>query len=526
MKIVGLGGKCWACVAYALPAILFSIVAACDLFVQRIEPIGTFTMLALMARGVRFGLLVGALGFLIGRIARFLHIALWVWFCLVLAVEGFAHLGFSTVIDGCWVMVIAASSMAEIRSFLANVPVLLLVSTLAVTIGALVVGFRFLAAIPYPRISWRSLAVSLILVLPFAIYDSSWRTRLGAFDALIAFHLPKDALHNYGSLKEFAQAAVSPQLPDGLRLATSTNQAPMGLIVVGESATCRDWGLYGYERPTTPRLSEMEDELIVFRDVTATHDTTALSLKMVFTEATAERPDDAECMFSQKCVAAGYSCALVSAQARWSRWEGVEKFLFSGCDDRWYLAEQPNPEKAARYDDALIAPILSRLESGGTNPVPRLVFAHLMGSHFEPRDRIPPDFRKYPRYQGDYPPGLDADSRPWNILATDEYDNSIAFTDSVLGTLLEGVKKIRRPVFFVYFSDHGETPRASNWRRSGDPDLTAVPLVVWLSPEYRAAFPEVATALERRAREPLRLDCLQTILLPLARVLSGPSLAE
>ena len=526
MKTVGLGDRCRTYAAYALPTILFSIAATCDLFVQRIEPIGTFTMLALAARGVRFGLFVGTLGFLIGRIARPVHMALWVWFCLVLAVEGFAHFGFSTVIDGCWVMVIAASSTAEIGAFLANIPVLLLVSTLAVTIGALVVGFRSLAAIPYPRISWRSLVLSLILVQPFVVYDLCWRTRLGAFDTLIAFHLPKDALRNYDSLREFAQAAVSPQLPDGLRLATSTSQAPMGLIVVGESATCRDWGLYGYERPTTPRLSEMEDELIVFRDVTATHGATAMSLKTVFTEATAEHPDAAACMFSQKCVAAGYSCALVSAQARWSRWEGVEKFLFSGCDDRWYLAEQPNPEKAVRYDDALIAPILSRLELGATNPVPRLVFAHLMGSHFEPSDRFPPSFRKYPRYRGDYPPGMDADSRPWNIFATDAYDNSIAFTDSVLGAMLEGLKMIRRPVFFVYFSDHGETPRSPNWRHPSDPDLMAVPLVVWLSPEYRAAFPEVATELERRAREPFRLDRLQTILLPLARVVSGGARKE
>ena len=526
MKIVGLGGRCRACAAYILPAILFSIAAACDLFVQRVEPIGPFTMLALTARAVRFGLLAGALGFLIGRIARFVHIALWVWFCLVLAVEGFAHFGFSTVIDGCWVMVIADSSMDEIKAFLANVPVLLLASTLVATIGALVLGFRALAATPYPRISWRSLTLSLILVLPFTIYDLCWRTRLGAFDALIAFHLPKDALRNYDSLKKFAQAAISPRLPDGLRLATSKSQAPMGLIVVGESATCRDWGLYGYERPTTPCLSEMEDELIVFRDVIATHGATAMSLKMVFTEAPAERPDDAECMFSQKCASAGYSCALVSAQARWSRWEGVEKFLFSGCDDRWYLAEQPNPEKAVRYDDALIAPILSRLESGATNPVPRLVFAHLMGSHFEPRDRFPPSFQKYPRYQGDYPPGLDADSHPWNILATDAYDNSIAFTDSVLGAMLEGLKKIRRPVFFVYFSDHGETPRSPNWRYPSDPDLTAIPLVVWLSPEYRAAFPEVVAEIARKARTPLRLDRLQTILLPLARVVSGGSRIE
>ena len=110
-----------------------------------------------------------------------------------------------------------------------------------------------------------------------------------------------------------------------------------------------------------------------------------------------------------------------------------------------------------------------------------------------------------------------------DYAAIDVYDNSIAFTDSFLGDVLERLKQMRRPVFLVYFSDHGETPRSANWRHPTDPDLTAVPLVVWLSPEYRAAFPDVVAEIKRKAREPLSLDRLQTILLPLARVVAGGS---
>ena len=51
----------------------------------------------------------------------------------------------------------------------------------------------------------------------------------------------------------------------------------------------------------------------------------------------------------------------------------------------------------------------------------------------------------------------------------------------------------------------------------------AVPLVVWLSVEYRAMFPDVVAEIENMASKPLRLDRLQSILLPLARVVHSDS---
>ena len=73
------------------------------------------------------------------------------------------------------------------------------------------------------------------------------------------------------------------------------------------------------------------------------------------------------------------------------------------------------------------------------------------------------------------------------------------------------MKSLKRPSFFVYFSDHGETPLTPHWRDTSSPDIFAVPMIVWLSPEYRARNPEVASAIESIAAKPVCLDELMRV---------------
>ena len=509
---------------YLVPAALFTLAMAGDILVQRFEVVSEWDSLDVTFRAMRFGLFFGAGAFLFGCRSRWAYIPLWCLFCGVLAIECVARFNFGMVLGGDWVMILLASSGEEIREFSRQFSIPVVLSAALAMPLVLATGVWALRKAPYPRVSWRSASVGLACLAPFAMCDVKWQKPLNVFMGVITLRLPVDSIRHWGAFSEIAKSAKSPDLPADLRLEASPGQAPFGVVVIGESATRNNWGLYGYARPTTPCLKALEDELIVFGDATATHGVTGDSLRMVFTEATMEEPDRTRCMLVQKCVAAGYDCALLSAQTRWGRWDSVETLLFSGCSEKWYLAEQPASDKdRPRYDDALLPPLFERLDKAATNVVPGLLFVHLMGSHAIPCDRYPPARAVYPRYEGDRPPGFEEKPPPMDYAAIDVYDNSIAFTDSFLGDVLERLKRMPRPVFFVYFSDHGETPRASNWRHLGDPDLTAVPLVVWFSPEYRAAFPEVVAEMERKSREPLRLDRLQSILLPLARIVSRPS---
>ena len=98
------------------------------------------------------------------------------------------------------------------------------------------------------------------------------------------------------------------------------------------------------------------------------------------------------------------------------------------------------------------------------------------------------------------------------------YDNSIVYTDYLLGEMIQRMNDRKGISFLVYFSDHGETPNSTAWRDSANPDLFKVPFVIWFSPEYRRKFPGVVKSIEKAAKEPLRLDHAKAVLRLLAGV--------
>ena len=504
---------------YLVPMALFAVVAACDILVQMFEEMSEWQVLEVAFRAVRFGIFFGAGTFLLGRFARWVFVPLWCLFCGVLSIEYVAHFNFGMVLGGSWVMILLSSSGEELGEFVHQLSIPIVLSAVLALPLMSVAGSWVFCKMRYPHVSRRSVCIGLVCLAQFAVIDLEWCRPFNVFMGLVSIRLPVDSVRHWGAYSEIARSATSPDLPDGLRLGAPSDQSPFGIVVIGESATRSNWGLYGYARPTTPCLKDVKDELIVFRDVTATHGVTGDSLRMVFTDATMEAPDRTYCMFVQKCVAVGYDCSFLSAQTRWGRWDNVEALLFNGCSEKWYLTEHHDTEKDGPcYDDALLPPLFERIDVADTNVMPRLMFVHLMGSHAVPFYRYPPARAIYPRYEGDFPPGFEDAPPPMGYAVIDTYDNSIAFTDSFLGDVLERLKRMHRPAFLVYFSDHGETPRSPNWRCPADPDLTAVPLVVWLSAEYRATFPNVVAEIEDMASKPLRLDRLQSILLPLARV--------
>jgi glucan phosphoethanolaminetransferase (alkaline phosphatase superfamily) len=70
----------------------------------------------------------------------------------------------------------------------------------------------------------------------------------------------------------------------------------------------------------------------------------------------------------------------------------------------------------------------------------------------------------------------------------------------------------------VYLSDHGESPDSKTWRTATDPDVWEVPMVIWLSDEYRLRFPETAAAVAAAVGKPLQSDQLLTGFLHLTGV--------
>lgn len=115
--------------------------------------------------------------------------------------------------------------------------------------------------------------------------------------------------------------------------------------------------------------------------------------------------------------------------------------------------------------------------------VDNFVVLHLKGSHFNYLNRYPASATVWGS------PGVQDDEL--------NYINSIRYTDSVLKEAFEYCKEKLNLQAMIYFSDHGSDPlrhRSPGFNGFGN---VRIPLMVWLSDEYRRCHPERVSALMR-----------------------------
>jgi len=196
-------------------------------------------------------------------------------------------------------------------------------------------------------------------------------------------------------------------------------------------------------------------------------------------------------------VAAGFRATLFSGQNHWGHVDGADALLFRACQERTFLSDLA--KGSAYYDDSLL-PLVAR-ELAVTNPR-KVAFVHLLGRHRTFSERYPREKTLFGTVE-----------KP---SAVDAYDNSIAFTDGLVAELIERLKGDARPSFLVFTSDHGEEPESEN--RTQGQSMRSIPLVVWLSPEYRRRFPGLVADLQSKAEAAVNSDLLFPIYSDLLRL--------
>ena len=466
----------------ALIAALFGALIAVDVFC--IGP-DTLPPAAVLRRYVGLLYVIAHVGIvlipclLFGRWSKILYIPLWMMFSVLLLAEGFALANFGMRLEGEWVEIVCASSWTEVREFLGMYVspsnVLLLVVFLVVVLA----GSCALFALRMPSVRIVNLAFAMLLLLPSVAMVVAFPKSKGFYCRLPTMKGMVLAQRHWQSIR-----GDEYKWPDDARIAgvTGPTNGVFAVFVIGESATRSRWSLYGYARPTTPRMDALKDDLYVFKDLVTPACLTPKACRWLFTDAEYGR-DEVRCSFCSLCSAAGLWQRMVSSQDHWSTIDGFDALLFSACDEKEWLAD-----RAGRvYDEMHVNQVAAALR-GVPESAPCVLYCHLMGSHVPFSERCPDGF---------------------TIGWDDPYDRTIAYTDCVLGAIVEALRQAHRPSVMVYVSDHGEnTVRTSRFRNQGDRCIWEVPFIVWTSKEYRLAYPEVCRALSSAVDRPLQSDQL------------------
>lgn len=441
------------------------------------------------------------------KISRLIFVAFSEWTIFITTVACFTKFNFNRVFAGETISILLGSSWEEILEFIGHYlnAKWILIFFLFVALNIIIV--RLLWRCKYYLPSKGLLIIFFALLIPYLFYNLFYiythreiinmnnifqRCTIRRFTAINVWSKFDSSL---AEIKDLKYAVRYPDLPECL-IGPSDDVNLFGIVVIGESATRNRWSLYGYSRPTTPCIDALKNDVFVFTDLLAAAPYTTQALRFLLTEATLGRDrGGAKYTLSQICCRAKYASSFFSMQNHWSGCDGADTLFFSDCSTKVWVTDLTRKEEA--FDDKLLPYVASEIKCHDN----RAVFLHFMGSHTLPERRYPHEKTVFGRI-GDVIPSSE------KISNSDHYDNSIHFTDSVLGKLIEMCSKSKRPCFLLYISDHGETPSSDFWRYNSHRDLWEIPMFIWLSKEYKARYPSTTRALAESCSKPLQSDQL------------------
>ena len=463
------------------------------------------------------GLYLAIFGLSIIPGGRTTKILLTFWLALmgvVAAVGIFLYLRFALDMNSDCFFVLAVSSKAETKEFLDRFLTWKL--ALALCAAAAVCGgmIAFVWRTKFKR-SRLNTAVSLLLVLPFVLQSAIYLAVEKVPELIYSqSNLPRAAFGYFAYRKKLSRLMKlekAPRLPSGIKPLAGSEKL-VGVLAIGESANCNHWGAYGYPRNTTPQIGKRADNCIVYDDAVAAAAWTGGAIYRMFTDATVSRWR-VRFTFIDVLKAAGWRVVLISNHNRWGRKDGPIGILTAHCDRRIYMQDiMKDP-----FDGDML-PVLEeelRNASGGR----LLVVVHLIGSHNNFSARYPRNFARFDGVRDQCNSGMiDEHAKELN-----EYDNSIAYTDSVLGGILERLEKLTGPAFMIYCSDHSETGGWSGYRYARSaataiPDIYEIPFVFWTNEEYRRAFPQFVADAAGNRHAPIQTDRLIWSIISAAQV--------
>lgn len=275
------------------------------------------------------------------------------------------------------------------------------------------------------------------------------------------------------------------------------------VFVIGEAARYDHFGINGYARNTTPRLSALRN-LVSYDSVFTQANQTGYAVPVLLTRATAA---DFDLAYSEKSLPeafqeAGFRSGYISKQVP----SDITGRIIGHCDYARTYAKDFDVD--GNFDAQMLADLRAH-----TLDTAQFFVLHSLGSHFRYEHRYPASFDRFVPVLGRSGSYAFISEENKDLLMN-AYDNSILYTDYFLSELIGYVDSLDRPAAVVYVSDHGE----SFWDDERKLSLHSsyalseaeyhVPMLVWYSDEYAARYPHKAEAIQANRSKVISSEAL------------------
>jgi lipid A ethanolaminephosphotransferase len=287
-----------------------------------------------------------------------------------------------------------------------------------------------------------------------------------------------------------------------------SDKPPLLLLVLGETARMGNFGVNGYERPTTPELAK--ENIISLKGVMSCGTSTATSVPCMFSHLGKEEFEGRKNNYESLIDVlnhAGFAVLWIDNQ---SGCKGVCERVPQALTKE--LKHPTLCKNGECFDEIMLHELDQRIQ---VLPAERrakgvVIVMHQMGSHGPAYyKRVPDNFRRFqPECKSN---ALQECSREQVV---NSFDNTILYTDYFLAQAIQWLKKSEATSApaLLYVSDHGESLGENNVYLHGLPYRVApdvqkrVPWITWLSPRFEKQSGLINTCLKNKTDAALTHD--------------------
>lgn len=281
------------------------------------------------------------------------------------------------------------------------------------------------------------------------------------------------------------------------------------IVVIGESLNKHHMGLYGYEKETTPKLSQLEanDEVLVVKNSFSNYPRTVPALSYALTQANQK---------NNKIALNSIGLLNVMNQAQFNTyWIGNQPLSTSYDMSLGLIAKEAkhvelafdakftSTRKGEQKPDEILLPLIDKALNEVDSDENTIIFVHLSGNHTDYCNRYPAEYKKYE---------VSAMDSLWMHLfkggpgrSKECYDNSIIYNDFVVSSIIKKLKAVlteEKVGGLIYFADHADdVTRGGHSSANFSYDMIESPMMTWFSPAYRGQRPlETATYISNMGK--------------------------
>ncbi|MCK7591338.1 phosphoethanolamine--lipid A transferase EptA [Subsaxibacter sp. CAU 1640] len=324
-------------------------------------------------------------------------------------------------------------------------------------------------------VKW-SLTLLFIIVMVF-VNGGNWRwidknsTKLGALAMPWSYMVNTSRYYIYKS-KENKKEIL---LPDAT---IKDTEKSVVVLVIGESARSENFSLYGYDKPTNPLLSKIENLHTFNATSCATYTTAGVKCVLDYKDTTDLYEILPNYLYRN-------NVEVIWKTTNWGEPPVHIKNFFNKKDLR-----NECEGDLCNYDEILIKGLKEQITASPKDKI--LIILHTSTSHG-------------PSYNTKYPPNFETFTPVCRSVELGDcskeelinaYDNTIVYTDYLLASLIDDLMQLKDyNSTMMFVSDHGESLGENNLYMHGIPAAFApkeqleIPFIVWLSDDSKKLKP-------------------------------------